>query len=58
MWKIVNDFMIRHSEVGKISITDNDFREYLFYAYYNCIRLMLIKYKYAKGTFEKNDVPF
>ena len=58
MWKIANDFMIRHTEVGKIPITDNDFREYLFYAYYNCIRLILMKYKYAKGTSEEDEVPF
>ncbi len=58
MWRIANEFMIRHTEVGKIPITDNDFREYLFYAYYNCIRLILIKYKYAKGTSEEDDVPF
>ena len=58
MWKIANDFMIRHTEVGKIPITDNDFREYLFYAYYNCIRLILMKYKYLKGTSEEDDLPF
>lgn len=59
MWKIANEFMIRHTEVGKIPITDNDFRDYLFYAYYNCIRLILIKYKYLKGALEdEDDVPF
>jgi hypothetical protein len=59
MWKIANDFMIRHTEVGKIPITDNEFREYLFYAYYNCIRLILIKYKYVKGASEEeDDLPF
>lgn len=59
MWRIANEFMIRHTEVGKIPITDNDFRDYLFYAYYNCIRLILIKYKYVKGASEEeDDVPF
>jgi hypothetical protein len=59
MWKIANEFMIRHTEVGKIPITDDDFRDYLFYAYYNCIRLILIKYKYLKGAGEKDDdIPF
>jgi hypothetical protein len=59
MWKIANEFMIRHTEVGKIPITDNDFRDYLFYTYYNCIRLILIKYKYVKGSSEEEDeVPF
>jgi hypothetical protein len=59
MWKIANEFMIRHTEVGKIPITDNDFRDYLFYAYYNCIRLILIKYKYVKAASEEeDDVPF
>jgi hypothetical protein len=60
MWKIANEFMIRHTEVGKIPITDNDFRDYLFYAYYNCIRLILIKYKcIKKGAEEKEDgIPF
>ena len=51
--------MIRHTEVGKIPITDNDFRDYLFYTYYNCIRFILIKYKYVKGSSEEgDDVPF
>jgi hypothetical protein len=59
MWRVANEFMIRHTEVGKIPITDNDFRDYLFYAYYNCIRLILIKYKYIKGAEEKeDDIPF
>ena len=59
IWKIANEFMIRHTEVGKIPITDNDFRDYLFYAYYNCIRLILIKYKYLKGASEEEgEVPF
>jgi hypothetical protein len=51
--------MIRHTEIGKIPITDSDFREYLFYAYYNCIRLILMKYKYVKrDSKEDDDVPF
>jgi hypothetical protein len=59
MWKIANEFMIRHTEVDKIPITDNDFRDYLFYAFYNCIRLILIKYKYMKEAEEKeDDIPF
>lgn len=59
MWKIANEFMIRHTEIGKIPITDSDFREYLFYAYYNCIRLILMKYKYVKrDSKEDDDVPF
>jgi hypothetical protein len=59
MWKIANEFMIRHTEVGKIPITDNDFRDYLFYAYYNCIRFILIKYKYIKGApVEEDEIPF
>jgi len=59
LWKIANKFMIRHTEVGKIPISDNDFREYLFYSYYNCIRLILIKYKCAKtAPTEEEDIPF
>jgi hypothetical protein len=58
MWRIANEFMIRHTEVGKIPITDNDFRDYLFYTYYNCIRLILIKYKYVKKDTEEDEVPF
>ena len=59
LWKIANNFMIRHTELGKIPIVDNNFVEYLFYAYYNCIRLILIKYKCAKSApTEEEDIPF
>jgi hypothetical protein len=58
LWRIANDFMIRHTEIGKIPISDDDFREYLFYAYYNCIRLILLKYKYPKAPAEEEDIPF
>jgi len=51
--------MIRHTEVGKKPITDSDFGEYLFYAYYNCIRFMLKKYKYIRPDVkEDEDIPF
>lgn len=58
LWKIANKFMIRHTEVGEIPISDNDFREYLFYCYYNCIRLILIKYKCAKTARAEEEIPF
>ncbi len=46
--KISNEFTIRHHEMAKRQLGDNDFVEYLFYAYYNVIRLILKKYKKLK----------
>jgi len=48
MWKTANDFMIRHTELGKIQINDSDFLEYLFYQYYISIRFILKKYHFLK----------
>lgn len=42
--QISNDFTIRHHEMNKRQLGDDDFVEYLFYAYYNVIRLILKKY--------------
>lgn len=42
--KIANDFTIRHHEMTKRKLGDDDYTEYLFYAYYNVIRLILKKY--------------
>lgn len=40
--KIANDyFMIRHTEVDKTKIESEEVLEYLFYLYYNCIRVIL-----------------
>lgn len=41
---VANEFTIRHHEMGKRQLGDDDFVEYLFYAYYNVIRLILKKY--------------
>lgn len=46
--QISNDFTIRHHEVQKRELGDDDFVEYLFYAYYNVIRLILKKYNQIK----------
>jgi hypothetical protein len=62
MWNTANEFMIRHAEKDKIPITDNDFLEYLFYAYFNAIRFILKKYGYIKEKIgeeeEENELPF
>jgi len=42
--QISNEFTIRHHEMHKRQLGDDDFVEYLFYAYYNVIRLILKKY--------------
>lgn len=42
--QISNEFTIRHHEMHKRQLGDDDFIEYLFYAYYNVIRLILKKY--------------
>jgi hypothetical protein len=44
LWKIANDFMIRHTEMDKIKIIDSDFMEYLFYRYYGMLRFVFKKY--------------
>lgn len=41
---ISNEFTIRHHEMNKRQLDDDAFTEYLFYAYYNVIRLILKKY--------------
>jgi hypothetical protein len=55
MWKIANDFMIRHTELNKRNINDPDFLEYLFYQYYISIRFILKKYGYLKFFKEVNN---
>lgn len=42
--EIANEFTIRHHEMIKRQLADEDLIEYLFYAYYNVIRLILKKY--------------
>jgi hypothetical protein len=44
LWDMANTFMIRHTEMDKIKIVDSDFMEYLFYRYYNTLRLIFRKY--------------
>jgi len=61
IWKIANDFMIRHTELNKRKINDPDFLEYLFYQYYISIRFILKKYgylKFYKKVNDKDDLPW
>lgn len=59
LWKIANEFMIRHTEIDKKTINDTDFIEYLFYSYYNNIRLILKKYNYTKKSTDIDEsIPF
>ena len=44
LWGMANTFMIRHTEMDKVKIVDTDFMEYLFYRYYNILRLIFAKY--------------
>lgn len=41
--KIGNECLFRHSEHNKIEITDSAIKEFLFYSYFNMIRLILQK---------------
>ena len=41
---VANDFTIRHHEASTRELNDDDYIEYLFYGYYNVIRLILKKY--------------
>lgn len=45
---IANDFCIRHHEISKKPINDPDMIEFLFYLYFNYIRLILKKYNLLK----------
>lgn len=61
MWKTANDFMIRHTELGKIQINDSDFLEYLFYQYYISIRFILKKYDFLKtdqNISDEDEIPW
>lgn len=59
LWKVVNNYAIRHFEINKIPLKDEDFMEYLFYGYFNVIRLMLKKYGWIqdkeKSVVEKEE---
>ncbi len=62
LWKIANDYAIRHFETNKIPLADNNFIEYLFYGYFNVIRLVLTKYGMLGNkkivVEEKRELPF
>ena len=58
LWKTANEFMIRHTEVDKIKITDPDFSEYLFYRYYSVLRLIFKKYGYLRNKKRSNEEEF
>lgn len=59
--KIANDFCIRHHEMTKKPINDPDMIEFLFYQYFNYVRVVLKKYNLLKIKDERDDnddVPF
>ncbi|VDN47074.1 protein of unknown function [Petrocella atlantisensis] len=47
---ISNECNIRHKELSKIGVNDERVQEFLFYSYYNIIRLILDCYKEKKNT--------
>lgn len=58
---VANNFCIRHHEISKKPIDDPDMIEFLFYLYFNYVRLILKKYNLLKIESSKdnsNDVPF
>lgn len=59
LWKVVNNYAIRHFETNKIPLKDENFMEYLFYGYFNVIRLILKKYGWIqdkeKSVVEKEE---
>ena len=60
LWNTANEFMIRHTEMDKIKITDSDFLEYLFYRYYILLRFAFKKYGYVQNqslSHQEDSVP-
>lgn len=58
---VANDFCIRHHEISKKPIDDPDMVEFLFYLYFNYVRLILKKYNLLKiegSRDNSNDVSF
>ena len=49
MTRLANQYTIRHHEGDKIPLTDDALIEYLFYDYFNLVRLILQKYGKLKG---------
>lgn len=47
--RIANDFCIRHHEMGKKPIKDPDMVEFLFYLYFDFVRLILKRYNMIAG---------
>ncbi|MCK4306620.1 hypothetical protein KAW50_00165 [candidate division WOR-3 bacterium] len=62
LWEVANNYAIRHFETDQIPLEDKDFIEYLFYGYYNVIRLVLRKYGMIedkkRAVEEKEELPF
>ena len=58
LWKIANEFMIRHTELDKIKITDTNVSEYFFYRYYTVLRFILKKYGSLKEIQTSSDEDF
>ncbi len=53
---IANQFTIRHHEQDRIELTDERLVEYLFYGYFNLVRLILEKYNMA-GNADAGEAP-
>ena len=58
LWKIANEFMIRHTELDQIKLTDPDVSEYLFYRYYTVLRFIFKKYGSLKEIQVSSDEDF
>ncbi len=59
--QIANDYCIRHHEMTKKPIDDSDMIDFLFYLYFNYVRLILKKYNMLRTKEEKEktyDTPF
>lgn len=55
---IANNFCIRHHERGKKPLVDEDMIEFLFYQYFNYVRLILKKHNMLKAAkVESTEVP-
>ncbi len=48
MWEFANKYAIRHHRPGAVPIEDEALIDYLFYSYYNLVRLILEKHGLAE----------
>lgn len=54
--RIANQFTIRHHERDRIELSDDSLVDYLFYGYFNLVRLILEKYDMAGDAGSNEDV--